>query len=152
MTAELKPSVQEDGHQDLWQVSTATAWYVLFEVQGWDTEFVPFSQRASGYHHRDATACAELREVIGQQEMKKTAGLLKNCLCYSVQIDGSADKQQVDSKFITARLVPPKAVSISSVFLWISSSDLGGADGLLDSFISCVKSVGVERKTSWGNN
>ena len=85
-----------------------------------------------------------MREVIGQQEMKKTAGLLKNCLCYSVQIDGSADKQQVDSKLITARLVPPKAVSVSSVFLGILSSHLRGADGLLDSFISCVKSVGVE--------
>jgi hypothetical protein len=34
---------------------------------------------------------------------------LKDCLCYSVQIDGSSDRQQVDSKFITARYryVPP---------------------------------------------
>ena len=118
----------------------------VFEEKGWDAEFVPFSQPASGYHYRDPTAYAEMRDIIGQQEMKKTADLLKDCLCYSVQIDGSADKQQVDSKFITARFVPAKEVSISSVFLGISSSELGCADGLLDSFISCLKNVGVATK------
>ena len=85
-----------------------------------------------------------MRDIIGKQELKKTAELLKDCLCDAVQIDGSADKQQVDSKFITARFVPAKEVSVHSVFLGILSSELGGVDGLLDSFISCLKGVGVE--------
>jgi hypothetical protein len=78
--------------------------------------------------------------------MEKTAKLLKDCLCYSVQIDGSSDRQQVDSKFITARYVPPEEVSVNTLFLGISSSDLGGAcsPGLLDAFVSCLSGVKVE--------
>ena len=72
--------------------------------------------------------------------------MLKNCLCYSVQIDGSADKQQVDSKFITARFAPSNEVSVKTVFLGIASSDFEGAEGLLDSFTTCLKSVGVEKE------
>eukprot|EP00795_Rhopilema_esculentum_P009534 gene9534-biopygen10963 len=92
----------------------------------------------------DPVTYAAMRDIVAKQEMKKTADVLKDCLCFSVQIDGSADKQQVDSKFITARLVPTNEVSVKTVFLGIASSDLGGAEGLLDSFISCLKSVGVE--------
>ncbi len=61
-----------------------------------------------------------------------------------VQIDGSADKQQVDTKFITARFVPAKEVCVNSFLLRISSSELEGADGLFDSFMSCLEGVGVE--------
>ncbi|CAB3977527.1 E3 SUMO- ligase KIAA1586-like isoform X2, partial [Paramuricea clavata] len=60
-----------------------------------------------------------------------------------VQIDGSADKQQVDSKFITARYVPCDEVSVKTVFLGIASSDLGGAEGLLDSFTTCIENIGI---------
>ena len=115
-----------------------------FETEGWHTDFVPFSQPSSVYHYRDPVTYAAMRDIVAKQEMKKTADVLKHCLCFSVQIDGSADKQQVDSKFITARLVPTNEVSVKTVFLGIASSDLGGAEGLLDSFILCLKSVGVE--------
>ena len=76
--------------------------------------------------------------------MKQVAQRLKDCLCYSVQIDGSTDKQQVDSKFITARYVPFNEVSVNTVFLSIASSELGGAEGLLDSFKSCVERAAVQ--------
>ena len=116
----------------------------VFGNKGWDTEFVPFNQPGSLYHYRDPVAYAEMRDIIGQLKMKKTSELLKDCLCYSVQIDGSADRQQVDSKFITARFVPPEEVSVMTVFLGISTSDLGGAAGLLDAFVSCLNDVKVE--------
>ncbi len=115
-----------------------------FESQGWDADFVPFDPAASCYHYRDPVLYAELRNIIAKLEMKKVAQSLKDCLCYSVQIDGSADKQQVDSKFITARYVPCDEVSVKTVFLGISGSDLGGAEGLLDSFTTCIKDIGVE--------
>ena len=88
--------------------------------------------------------------MLLRKRLKKPANVLKDCLCFSVQIDGSADKQQVDSKFITARLVPTNEVSVKTVFLGIATSDLGGAEGLLDSFISCLKSAGVETETLVG--
>ena len=69
-----------------------------FELKGWDNEFQPL---ASTYHYRDPLIYAEMRKIIGTQVMKQVAQCLKNYLCYSVQIDGSTDKQQqVDSKFI----------------------------------------------------
>ena len=76
--------------------------------------------------------------------MEKTAQLLKDCLCYSVQIDGSSDRQQVDSKFIAARYVPPEEVSVNTLFLGISSNELQGAHGLLDAFVSCLNCIKVE--------
>ena len=69
---------------------------------------------------------------------------MKNCLCYSVQIDGSTDKQQVDSKFITARYAPFNKVSVNTVFLGIASSKLGGAECFLDFFKSCVERAAVQ--------
>ena len=98
----------------------------VFANEGWDTEFVPFNQPGSLYHYRDPVTYAEMGDIIGQQEMKKTSESMKDCLCYSVKIDGSADRQQVDSKFITAKFVPPEEVSVNTVFLGILSSELGG--------------------------
>ena len=120
--------------------------YVLqhFESKGWDSEFEPFQPLASTYHYRDPLIYAEMRKIIGTQVMKQVAQCLKDCLCYSVQIDGSTDKQQVDSKFITARYVPFNEVSVNTVFLGIASSELGGAEGLLDSFKSCVERAAVQ--------
>lgn len=117
-----------------------------FREHGWDTEFVPFNETGSCYHYRDPMTYAEMREIISEHEMKGVADLLKECVCYSVPIDGSSDKQQVDSKFITARFVPKNEVAVKTVFLGISSSELGGADGLLDAFITCLKSVGIDTK------
>ena len=40
--------------------------------------------------------------------------------------------------------MPPEEVSVNTLFLGISSSDLGGAPGLLDAFVPCVSGVKVE--------
>ena len=68
----------------------------LFSKEGWDSNFVPCNQPASLYHYRDPVTYGEMQEIIGKLEMKHVADCLKDCLCYSVQIDGSTDKQQID--------------------------------------------------------
>ena len=73
--------------------------------------------------------------------MEKAARDLKNYLCYSVQIDFSADKQRINSKFVTARFIPSNEIPVQTLFLGCSSSDKGGAEGLLDSF---PENVGVD--------
>ena len=85
-----------------------------------------------------------MRNIVVKFEMEKVAAELKNCICYSLQIDGSSDRQQIDSKFITARYVPIDEVCVKTVFLGVASSDKGGAAGLLDSLISCLESVNVD--------
>ena len=61
-----------------------------------------------------------------------------------VQIDDGADRQQIDSKFVTARFVPSNKITVQTLFLGISSSDKGGAKGLLDAFLTCLQNVGVD--------
>jgi len=73
--------------------------------------------------------------------------VLKKCLCYSVQIDGSADRQQIDSKFVRATFAPSNEVSVRTVSIGIASIDFGKAEGLLGSFTSCLN-VLVQREKS----
>ena len=40
-----------------------------FETEGWDAEFIPFSQPSSIYHYRDPTTYAEMRDIIAQHEI-----------------------------------------------------------------------------------
>ena len=85
-----------------------------------------------------------MTEIGASLEKQNISQVLKQCLCFFIQIDGSNDKQQVDSKFITARFVPTDEVSVRTVFLGIASSKLGGADGLLDSFVQCMNDLSVD--------
>ena len=115
----------------------------VFQSEGWDADFFGF-EKSSFYHYRDPVTYAEMRNIVVKFEMEKVAAELKNSICYSLQIDGSSDKQQIDSKFITARYVPIDEVCVKTVFLGVASSDRGGAAGLLDSLISCLESVNVD--------
>ena len=84
-----------------------------------------------------------MRSIVAKLQMEKAPTDLKKCLCYSVHIDGSADRQQIDSKFVAARLIPSNEISVQPLFLGISSRDKGGAEGLLDSFCTCLENAGV---------
>ena len=115
----------------------------IFESKGWDADFVAF-EKSSFYHYRDPVTYAEMRNIVAKLQMDKTATELKKCLCYSVQIDGSAGRQQIDSKFITAIVVPSNEISVQTYILGISSRDKGGAEGLLDAFLTCLQDAGVD--------
>ena len=108
----------------------------VFQSEGWDADFV--------FHYRDPVTYAEMRNIVVKFEMEKVAAELKKCICYSLQMDGSSDRQQIDSKFITAGYVPIYEVCVKTVFLGVASSDRGAAAGLLDSLISCLESVNVD--------
>ena len=107
----------------------------IFESKGWDADFVLF-EKTNLYHYRDPVTYAEMRGIVAKLQMEKATRDLKNCLCFSVQIDGIADRKQIDSKFVTARFIPSNEISVQTLFLRISSSDTGGAEGLLDSVLN----------------
>ena len=117
----------------------------IFESKGWDADFVAF-EKSSIYHYRDLVTYAEMKSIVAKLQMEKAARDLQNCLCYSVQIDGSADRLQ------TARFIPSNEISFLTLFLGISSSDKGGAEGLLDSFRACLENVGVDTEKLIGAN
>ena len=134
--------MQEAGHRA--HFPTATTWLTYVNRKdGWDADFVAFEE-SSFYHYRDPVTYAEMRSIVAKLQMEKAATDLKKCPCYSVQIDGSADRQQIDSEFVTARFIPSNEISIQTLFLGISSSDKGGAEGLLDSFRTCLENVGMD--------
>ncbi|CAB3996163.1 Hypothetical predicted protein [Paramuricea clavata] len=85
-------------------------------------------------------------EVIADLVRGEVCKTLHNSLCYSVQIDGSMDRQQQDSKFVTARHVQENEVSVETVFVGIVSSDKSGAEGLLDAL--CTSIASLESKQS----
>ena len=88
--------------------------------------------------------CAEMRSIVAKLQMEKATTDLKKCLCHSLQIDGSADRRQINSKFVTGRFIPSSEISNQPLFHGISSSNKGGAEGLLDSFCKCLENVGVD--------
>ena len=92
-----------------------------FNKDGWDVNFVPFNPSASAFHHKDPMVYAEMKSIVGKLEKKKVAEQLNKALCFSIQIDGSADRQQIDSKFITARLVPSEEIGVQVFVSWCSN-------------------------------
>ncbi len=66
-----------------------------FNKDGWDVNFVPFNPSASAFHYKDPMVYAEMKSIVG-----------------------SADRQQIDSKFITARLVPSEEIGVQVFVSW----------------------------------
>ena len=121
-----------------------------FEAEGYDGCFIPYNPNAAEFRYRNPVIYAEMKKIIGDLEMKKLSKTLNESLCYSIQIDGSADRMQIDSKFITARYVPTDKICVKTMFLGVFSSDLGGADGLLDTFKTCLQSLGFSTENLIG--
>ena len=57
-----------------------------------DSNFVLYCPPVSG----------EMQEIIGKLEMDHITNFLKDCLSYSIEIDGTTGKQQIHSKQQTA--------------------------------------------------
>ena len=72
-------------------------------------------------------------KVIADLQKNKVGDTLLKSLCFSVQIDGSMDWQKEDSKFVTARYIPPNEVSVQTVFVGVISDDEGILDALCNS-------------------
>ena len=85
-----------------------------------------------------------MRNNVAKLQMEQAAWDLKKFLRYSVQVYGSADRQQIDSKFVAARFIPSNEISVQTLCLGISDSDKGRPEGLLDSFCACLENVGVD--------
>ena len=58
----------------------------VFQSERWDADFAGF-EKSSFYHYRDPVTYAEMRNIVVKFEMEKVAAELKNCICYSLQID-----------------------------------------------------------------
>ena len=73
----------------------------ILESKGWDADCVVFEQ-SSLYSYRDPVVYAEMRSIVGKFQMEKAAADLNKCLCYSVRIGSSANREEIDLKFVAA--------------------------------------------------
>ena len=67
-----------------------------FEAEGYGGCFIPFNPNAAEFRYINPVIYAEMKKIIGDLEMKKLSKTLNESLCYSIQIDGSADRMQIE--------------------------------------------------------
>jgi hypothetical protein len=108
-----------------------------FVNHGWDAPFISFGSSdlssSINYHYRDPNTYREMLSVIAKLEMEKVGMELRDCLSFSIQIDGSVDRSQRDCKFVVARFMKNDAsVHLKSVFLGVVEPEQNGAPGLLE--------------------
>ncbi|KAI0222756.1 hypothetical protein LSAT2_025993 [Lamellibrachia satsuma] len=70
-------------------------------------------------------------DVIYELEKVRLSQMFKRCTVFSVQIDGSCDRQMLDHKFVSGRMASSDS-SVTSVFVVMHSPEKNGAPGLLE--------------------
>ena len=95
MTLLWKLKVQEAGLQGHCLRCVQIICFKKFEEKGWDTADTSFNPSTSMCHYRIPIIYAEMLEDIADIQRRNVFDVLHDSLCYSVQIDGSMDKQQL---------------------------------------------------------
>ena len=70
-------------------------------------------------------------DVIYELEKVRLSQMFNRCTVFSVQIDGSCDRQMLDHKFVCGRMANSEG-SVTSVFVVMHSPEKNGAPGLLE--------------------
>ena len=71
---------------------------------------------------------------------------LNDCVAFSIQIDGSADRQMLDNKFVSCRYVTgPPNFELKTVFLGVSEPEADGARGLLEATLAALDHINTDK-------
>ena len=112
---------------------------------GIDAPFLPFEPKSKELHYRDPLIYKEMLTIIAELENEKLKAELQDAIKFSSQIDGSVDSMQHDNKFMFIRInSPTEPIEVKTRFVTVASSELKGAAGLEDCFLTSMKSVGVD--------
>lgn len=116
-----------------------------FGEHGWEAPFQTFGSNdsisSSLYHYRDPNTYREMLGIIAKLQFKQIGKELENCVSFSIQIDGSVDKQQIDSKFVLARYMPKDSMELKTVFIGVFEPENSGAKGLLECVNKAINGV-----------
>lgn len=105
---------------------------------------LPFMPSGISLHYRDPMTYAEMLHIIGDIERKKLAAELKDCIRFSIQVDGSLDMKQQDKKFVMIRFNTEAApLNIITKFVGVVQNDERGANGLLKAVKDALKGVNI---------
>lgn len=111
--------------------------------KGMGSPFAEMSPNPSLLHYRNPIIYAEMLEIVGDCVMSKIKDEMHETICFSIQVDGSVDKYNIDNKFVTARYFR-KSLELKTVFLGETKSEKRGAEGLLESITLCFRMHNLE--------
>ena len=85
--------------------------------------------------YRDPKSDKDVLEVIASIKSEKLMENVASSICYSIQIDGNLDRQQIDNKFVCIRYMEGDG-TIQNAFLGVFAPEKNGASGFLEAMIS----------------
>ena len=74
-------------------------------ISNMDKPFSSFAPHEEILRYRSPNTYHDMLMIISRHTRAEKNELLKKCLAFSIQIDGSADRQMTDNKFVSARAV-----------------------------------------------
>ena len=89
--------------------------------------------------HRTPNIYNEMLEVVSDLETKEVGHAMPECVTYNIHVDGSVDRQAIDNKFVTVRLMGEDG-RLQGV-LGVEEPETSGASGLLEAFKSSLESA-----------
>ena len=95
---------------------------------------MPFSPGEGSLQYKNPIMSSEMLEIVASLETEKLVEKRKETGCFSLQVDKSVDKHNVNSLLITARYMDSD-YSLKVTFLGEAHSDLHGAEGILKALI-----------------
>jgi hypothetical protein len=72
-------------------------------MNDFDTGLNSVPPHSSVLHYRDPVVYNKKLKIIGELETKKLAQILSKFICLALKIDGSADRQNKDNKFVVVQ-------------------------------------------------
>lgn len=148
-----------DVHNDS-QVKTLSAWswpsrYLAqrhaenqisqYVDHGQESEFVPFKPKAASLPYVSPQIYSEMLSIVADIELENLSDKLSKCDCFSIQLDKSVDKYNVQSLFGTVRFFD-EDYSMNIGFIGECHSQLHGAEGMLDAFLLRIRDLNLEEK------
>jgi len=95
-------------------------------------------------HHISSDVCSEMMKIIAEMEIAKSKEMIQQADCFSVQLNKSVDKHNMDSIFATISLFDSD-YSMAVEFLGECHSDMCGANGMLSDITSSMEGIGTKR-------
>ena len=114
----------------------------VMQMMDASTPFTPTQPSGSNLLYRTPDMYREMLEVVGAIEAEKLGRSLSECVVYSIQVDGSVDRQAIDNKFVTARLMREDG-TLETVILGVEEPESLGANGLLEAVKSSLGRAGA---------
>ena len=114
-----------------------------------DVEYVPFTPASSDLHYRDPNYYKQMLDVIYGLQKLRLSQMFNRCTDFSVQSDGSCDRQMLNHKFVSGRMVNSGG-SVTSVFVVMHSPEKNGAPGLLEAVNTALDLTGGKDTTLVG--